>query len=75
VFNSAERPMASIQNVVGLGDTGGGDLGSRVLKIFATGNHRRVPDPSGKFDEATPPDMMSFNFPGSQAHIRAIAAS
>jgi hypothetical protein len=41
VLNTAERPLARIEDVARLGDTGGGDLGTRVLKLFARGNHSR----------------------------------
>lgn len=66
VHNGADRPMAAVQDIADLGDTGGGDLGRRVLRRFAVGNHRRVPDAAGKFTEATPPDMMSLDLAGSQ---------
>ncbi len=66
VHNSADRPLAAIKDVVDLGDRGGGDLGSKVLKIFAKGNHHRIPGPSGEFKERTPGDMMSLDLAGSQ---------
>jgi hypothetical protein len=66
VRNDAERPLAAIGDVVALGDRGGGDLGRRVLRIFATGNHRRLPGAPGAVAETTPPDMMSLDFAGSQ---------
>jgi len=66
IYNSAERPMAAVQEIVDLGDAGGGDLGRRVLQIFAIGNHRRVPGPDGRFDDAAPPGMMSLDLAGSQ---------
>jgi len=66
VYSSVERPMAAIQDIVDLGDTGGGDLGRRVLRIFAVGNHRRMPGPLGQFDEAVPAGMMSLDLAGSQ---------
>ena len=66
VFGDIERPLASIKDIADLGDLGGGDLGRRVLRIFATGNQRRVPGPSGRFDEASPDGMMSLDLAGSQ---------
>ena len=63
---SAERPLAAVADVVALGDAGGGDLGRRVLGVFATGNHRRVPDAAGRFAEATPDGLMSLDLAGSQ---------
>ena len=66
VHNSAERPLANIEDIVEFGDSGGGDLGRRVLKIFARGNHRRIPDENGEFKEETPSGMLSLDFAGSQ---------
>ena len=58
VFGSTERPLAAVQEIADLGDSGGGDLGRRVLRLFATGNHRRVPDPVGRFEEPAPDGMI-----------------
>ena len=66
VRGSAERPLAAVADVETLGDAGGGDLGRRVLRRFAIGNHRRVPGPAGGFDEAVPAGMMSLDLAGSQ---------
>jgi hypothetical protein len=66
VRGSAERPLAAVDDVAALGDAGGGDLGRRVLRVFAIGNHRRVPGPSGAFEEAAPEGMMSLDLSGSQ---------
>ena len=66
VFGDVDRPLASVKDIADLGDLGGGDLGRRVLRIFATGNHRRVPGPSGRFNEAAPDGMMSLDLAGSQ---------
>jgi hypothetical protein len=66
VKNDAERPLASIDDVVKLGNTGkGSDLG-QVLKVFAEGNHDKLPGPSGKLDQQVPPGLLSLDFPGSQ---------
>jgi hypothetical protein len=66
VRNSAERPLAAVEDIVALGDSGGGDLGRRVLKLFAIGNHSRMPDPSGEHSLPTPAGMMSLDLAGSQ---------
>ena len=66
VCGSTERPLAVVDDVAALGDTGGGDLGRRVLRVFAIGNHRRVPGLSGAFEEAAPEGMMSLDLSGSQ---------
>jgi hypothetical protein len=47
VRGSADRPLAEVDDIAALGDAGGGDLGRRVLRTFATGNHRRVPGRRG----------------------------
>ncbi len=65
VRNSADKPLASIDEVVALGNSGGGNLGE-VLKLFATGNHAVMPGASGKFDTPVPPGQFSLDFPGSQ---------
>lgn len=65
VLNSADRPLASIERLIDLGNSGGGDLGTRVLKLFARGNHSRLlgPDAVGRF---TPPGTFNLQFGGSQ---------
>jgi hypothetical protein len=64
--NDAEKPLASIDDVVKLGNTGkGSDLGN-LLKLFATGNHAMMPGMSGKMDLPVPQGTFSLDFPGSQ---------
>lgn len=65
VRNSADNPLASLDDVRALGDTGGGDLGA-VLQLFASGNHQLMRGNSGKLDTKTPPGLFSLEFPGSQ---------
>lgn len=66
VRNSAEKPLASIEDVAKLGNTGkGSDLGE-LLKLFAQGNHGFMPGMSGKMDMPVPPGHFSLDFPGSQ---------
>lgn len=66
VRNNAARPLAAIADVAALGDSGGGDLGRRVLKLFARGNHSRVPDTDGNFGAPAPTGMFSLDLAGSQ---------
>ncbi len=65
VRNDADNPLASIDDVRALGNTGGGDLGD-LLQVFATGNHLRMRGASGDLDTKTPPGLFSLEFPGSQ---------
>jgi hypothetical protein len=66
VRNSTERPLAAIEDVVALGDSGGGDLGRTVLKLFARGNHSRMPGSPGRPDMLTPTGIFSLDLAGSQ---------
>jgi hypothetical protein len=65
VRNTADNPLASLEDVKALGNTGGGDLGE-VLQLFASGNHLMMRGNSGKLDTKTPPGLFSLEFPGSQ---------
>lgn len=65
VRNDANNPLASIEDVRRLGNTGGGDLGN-VLVLFANGNHASMRGDSGKLDEPAPDGLFSLEFPGSQ---------
>ena len=53
IWNTAAAPLARIDDVVRLGNLGGGDLGT-VLRLFAEGNHARMPGASGKLDTPVP---------------------
>ncbi|MBI2376613.1 MAG: hypothetical protein HYV07_21635 [Deltaproteobacteria bacterium] len=66
VRNSAEKPLALVSDVVALGDSGGGNLGSRVLSIFARGNHDKMLGVSGKLDAQVPTGSLSLDLSGSQ---------
>lgn len=66
VFNSSEQPLASIEAIAHLGDSGGGDLGTRVLKLFARGNHSRFVTSSSQATSMVPNGMFSLQFGGSQ---------
>jgi len=65
VRNDVQNPLASIEEVRGLGNTGGGDLGD-LLVFFATGNHALMRGNSGKLDNPVPSGLFSLEFPGSQ---------
>jgi hypothetical protein len=69
VLGSAVNPLALVTgtgSVADLGDTGGGNLGSAVLTIFARGNHHFMRGSSGKLDQTVPENTFSLDFPGSQ---------
>jgi len=65
VRNDANNPLASIEDVRRLGNTGGGDLGD-LLALFASGNHGLMRSDSGKLDKSVPSGLFSLEFPGSQ---------
>ncbi|MEE9355410.1 MAG: hypothetical protein V3U75_07450 [Methylococcaceae bacterium] len=65
VRNDAKDPLASIEDVRKLGNTGGGDLGD-LLVLFASGNHAFMRGNSGKLDKSVPRGLFSLEFPGSQ---------
>lgn len=65
VRNEARNPLASIEDVRILGNSGGGDLGD-LLVIFAAGNHALMRGSSGKLDAVAPANLFSLEFPASQ---------
>ena len=65
VRNNAKDPLASVEDVRRLGNTGGGDLGD-LLVVFAAGNHAFMQGDSGKLDKRVPSGLFSLEFPGSQ---------
>ena len=65
VRNAAKNPLAGIEDVRRLGNTGGGDLGE-VLALFASGNHAFMLGESGKLDTPVPSGLFSLELPGSQ---------
>lgn len=65
VRNSAHSPLASIEDVRRLGNSGGGDLGD-LLVLFASGNHAFMQGDAGKLDKLVPSGLFSLEFPGSQ---------
>src|SRR4051812_6523047 len=65
VRNTAENPLASIEDVRKVGNSGGGDLGD-LLVVFASGNHAFMLGGSGKLDKQVPSGLFSLELPGSQ---------
>ena len=65
IRNEAKDPVACIEEVRKLGNTGGGDLGD-LLVLFASGNHAFMRGDSGKLDKPVPSGLFSLEFPGSQ---------
>lgn len=65
VRNDGVGPLASIEDVREMGNSGGGDLGE-VLVLFATGNHAFMRGQSGRLDSPVPAGLFSLEFPGSQ---------
>ncbi|MGE0814719.1 MAG: hypothetical protein AB7O28_04550 [Vicinamibacterales bacterium] len=65
VRHERDRPLASIEEVRRLGNTGGGDLGD-VLVVFAQGNHAKMPGTAGTLDRPVPAGSFSLDLPGSQ---------
>jgi len=66
VLNSAENPLAYIDEIARLGDLGGGDLGTRVLKLFARGNHSNWVTSMDDAGSQVPTGTFSLQFGGSQ---------
>jgi hypothetical protein len=65
VRHDAKNPLAAIEDVRRLGNTGGGHLGE-VLVLFANGNHGLMRGDSGKLDHPVSQGLFSLEFPGSQ---------
>jgi hypothetical protein len=65
VRHNLARPLARIEEVRGLGNSGGGDLGD-FLVLFASGNHAFMPDAADQLRDAVPLGLFSLDFPGSQ---------
>ena len=65
IRQDANNPLAAIEDVRMLGNTGGGDLGD-LLTIFASGNHAFMRGDSGKLDRPVPAGLFSLELPGSQ---------
>jgi hypothetical protein len=66
VRNSAAQPLASIDDVVKLGNTGKNSNLGHLLSIFCEGNHAFMAGQSGALDRPVPPGTFSLDLPGSQ---------
>ena len=65
VRNEAVNPLAGIEDLRKLGNSGGGDLGD-LLILFATGNHFAMRGEGGTLDARVPLGLFSLELPGSQ---------
>jgi hypothetical protein len=65
VRNDSRNPLAAIEDVRELGNTGDGHLGE-VLVLFANGNHSRMRDDSGGLNAQVEDGLFSLEFSGSQ---------
>src|SRR5260221_1736891 len=65
VRGDAGNPLASVEDVRQLGNSGGGDLGE-VLALFASGNHALMRGAAGRLDSKVPDGLFSLELPGSQ---------
>ena len=65
VRGDAGNPLAGIEDVRRLGNSGGGDLGD-LLVIFASGNHALMRGEDGKLNKKVPIGFFSLELPGSQ---------
>src|SRR5262245_25727969 len=61
----ADNPLAGIEDVRRLGNSGGGDLGDLLVK-FASGNHAFMRGKDGKLNQKVPIGFFSLELPGSQ---------
>jgi len=58
-------PLADIEELRALGNSGGGDLGD-LLVLFASGNHLAMRDAAGALATRVPAGLFSLELPGSQ---------
>lgn len=65
VRNSADEPLASLEDIRTLGNSGGGNLGD-LLVLFAAGNHAFMRDSEGRLARHVPAGLFSLSFPGAQ---------
>ena len=77
LLNAVTNPLARIEDVKILGNSGNGDLGD-VLAFFAGGNHSLMRGPNDRLNQKVPPGLFSLEFPGSQGshpgHSRILEA-
>ena len=72
VKGEAANPLASIEDVRKLGNTGGGDLGD-ILRRVRFGNHAFMRGDTGKLDKLTPLRFSRWNYPDPKAPTQAAA--
>ena len=65
VRGDADNPLASIEDVRRLGNSGGGDIGDLLVR-FASGNHAFMRGEDGKLNKKVPIGLFSLELPGSQ---------
>src|SRR5262245_61333565 len=65
VRGDADNPLASIEDVRRLGNSGGGDLGDLLAKL-ASGNHAFMRGDDGKLNKKVSNGLFSLELPGSQ---------
>ena len=65
VRHDANNPLAGIDDVRKLGNSGGGDLGD-LLVLFAQGNHALMKGATGQLNQPAPQGLFSLELPGSQ---------
>jgi hypothetical protein len=65
VLNAADNPLANLDELRRLGNSGGGNLGD-LLVFFARGNHALMRGAANTLDAAVPNDLFSLELPGSQ---------
>ncbi|MBS0345474.1 MAG: hypothetical protein JSR69_03360 [Proteobacteria bacterium] len=65
VCNGADAPLARLEDIRTLGNSGGGDLGD-LLVLFAAGNHACMDDGNGQLARPVPTGLFFLGFPGSQ---------
>lgn len=65
VCNGADAPLARLEDLRTLGNSGGGDLGD-LLVLFAAGNHAFMDDGTGHLGRPVPAGLFFLGFPGSQ---------
>jgi hypothetical protein len=66
VLNTADCPLASVDEAVRLGDSGGGNLGTKIFPLFARGNHSRILNAPDGGKPLAPAGTFSLMFGGSQ---------
>ena len=66
VRHGASRPLAYLEDVAALGNTGPGSNLGDLLRMFARGNHALMPGDSGRLDQRVPDTAFSLDLPGSQ---------